>query len=112
MKTTGRVVCAGALVLVAAALGLRMWFVHEQTWDWRLWPREVPGKVQFAGRDYNCGDRAHPVSPEEEHLVAGMGVQGTTAGGAQILAPSPEAGITIGVKATNGTYVCSLMGGL
>ncbi len=114
MKTKGWVGLSGSILLVClvAALGFRMWVVHEQTWDWRLWPREVPEKVHFAGRDFNSGDDAKPYEPQDEDIVTGMSAQGKTAGGAEILSLAPGAGIYIGVKATDGTYICSLMGGL
>ena len=114
MKTRGWVVLAASMLFVvfAAVLGFRMWTVHEQTWDWALWPREVPKKAQFAGRDLYCGDNPEPVAPGEEHFVAGMSVQGKTAGGGEILSHTPEVGIYIGIKATDGIYGCTLMGGL
>lgn len=103
---------AGLLLLAIAAAGTRMWMVHEQTWDWRLWPREVPERVQFAGRDFYCGEHSKPQLADDEGLLNGMNVHGKTAGGAEILSLTAEAGIYIGVKATDGTHICALMGGL
>ena len=103
---------AGLLLLALAAAGTRMYMVHEQTWDWRLWPREVPERVQFGGRDFNCGEHSKPQLTADEGLLTGMSVYGKTAGGAEIFSLSAEPGIHIGVKATDGTHLCALMGGL
>lgn len=96
-------VLAGLLVLG------RLWWVHQQTSDWVLWPKEIPSRVQFAGRDYNCG----PTPATARHEVSGMTRQGTTAGGAEILAEPPlgEAKVFILVRTAEGTFGCGLLGG-
>ena len=99
-------------VLLFAAAGALMLKVHHETWDWRLWPAEVSHKIHFAGRDFNCGEKPRPYEPDESDVTDGMSPQGKTLGGAQILSLTAEPGIFIGVQATDGLYVCSLMGGL
>lgn len=98
-----------ALVLAGVLIGVRLWNVHLQTSDWVLSPKEVPSKVQFAGREYNCGPDAQP----SEHDVTGLTSQGRTAGGAEILAqpPTTEARVFIVVRTGQGTFGCDLMGG-
>lgn len=96
-------------VLAAGTLaGIRLWTVHQQTSDWTLWPREVPSKVQFASRDYDCGPNAQPGN----HTLDGLTLQGHTAGGANIYAQPPESvvGTAITIQANDGVYTCSLMG--
>lgn len=107
-----RAVLASAGVIVALGgsfLGGRVWSIHQQTSDWVLWPKEVPSKVQFAGREYNCGPRPEPVRTDFSNLTA----QGTTAGGAEILAlaSTDEDRVFIVVKAADGSVGCGLMGG-
>lgn len=100
---------AGAVVLAGLLVGVRLWMLHEKTSDWTLWPDEVPSKVQFAGREYNCG----PAPAAVAHDVRGLTVQAATLGGAEILAeaPSHEARVFIAVRTAEGTFGCSLMGG-
>lgn len=114
MKTKPRIAATVSLifVLLLAATAARMWQVHEETWDWRLWPAEVSQKIHFAGRDFNCGEKPQPYETQSEDITAAMSPQGTTPGGATILSLTNEAGIHIGVRASDGLYVCSLMGGL
>jgi hypothetical protein len=47
-----------------------------------LSPKEIPSKVQFAGREYNCGPDPRPA----DHDTAGLTEQGRTVGWAEILA--------------------------
>ncbi|MDQ0769935.1 hypothetical protein QF031_002684 [Pseudarthrobacter defluvii] len=97
------------LVLAGLLVVWRLWSIHQQTSDWVLWPNEVPSKVQFAGREYNCGPTPEP--PHQD--VTRLTVQGVTAGGAQILAeaPSNEARVFIVVKTAERTVACGLLGG-
>jgi hypothetical protein len=98
-----------SLVLAGVLAGVRLWNVHQQTSDWVLSPKEVPSKVQFADREYNCGPDAKPA----EHDMTGLTSQGRTAGGAEIFAQSPsaEARVFIIVRTDQGTFGCDLMGG-
>jgi hypothetical protein len=104
---------AWSLVAVTVLAGLlvlgQLWSVHQQTSDWALWPKEIPSRVQFAGRDYDCG----PTPVIAHHDLSGMTRQGTTAGGAEILAepPSGEARVFILVRTAKGTFGCGLLGG-
>jgi hypothetical protein len=101
-------ICA-SLVLAGVFAGVRLWNVHQQTSDWVFSPKEVPSKVQFADREYNCGPDAKP----GEHDMTGLTSQGTTAGGAEIFSqpPSSEARVFIIVRTDQGTFGCDLMGG-
>ncbi|UZX05644.1 hypothetical protein F8G81_20985 [Arthrobacter sp. CDRTa11] len=98
-----------ALVVAGILAGVRLWHVHLQTSDWTLWPREVPSKVQFADREYNCGPDAKPAQRDLSELTP----QGRTAGGAEIYAQPPraEARVYIVVRTSEGTFPCPLMGG-
>lgn len=99
------------LAVVLTLLGLRLWQVHEQTWDWTLWPREVPSKVQYAQREFNC--EQNPAT--RERTLEGIEVRGKTAGGADIYADEPAAGLSvvtfIAVKTADGVFMCGLSGG-
>jgi len=94
------------MVVAAIAVGVRLWTVHEQTSDWALWPREVPSKVQFAGRDYNCG------AVGRGETLYDLTLQGHTAGGGDIYAqlPKPDASVFIAVRTNGGVYKCNLLG--
>ncbi|PYI64375.1 hypothetical protein CVV68_22085 [Arthrobacter livingstonensis] len=96
-----------AMAVAATFIGVRLWTVHEQTSDWALWPREVPSKVQFAGRDYNCG----PVGRAD--TLNGLIFQGRTAGGGDIYAQprKSDARVFIAVRTNGGVYMCNLLGG-
>jgi hypothetical protein len=96
-----------AIAVATTVIGVRLWTVHEQTSDWALWPREVPSKVQFAGRDYTCG----PVA--RAGTLDGLTLQGHTAGAGDIYArPSASSpSLSIAVRANGGIYICDLLGG-
>ena len=100
-------VIVDALVVVV----FRVWDVHQMTSDWALWPKEVPSKVQFANRDYQCGTNPMP----NTHNLDGVTKQGKTAGGADIYsaAPGTQSGTAtwIVIKTGQATYTCDLMGG-
>lgn len=102
---------AVGLAVVLTLVGLRLWQVHEQTWDWTLWPKEVPSKVQYAERDFHCGQNPAP----RERSLEGLEVRGKTAGGADIYAAEPVAGSTvvtfIAIKTADGVFTCGLSGG-
>ncbi|MBT2533270.1 hypothetical protein J7E83_14305 [Arthrobacter sp. ISL-48] len=98
-----------ALVLAGILAGVRLWNIHQQTSDWVFSPKEVPSKVQFAGRDYNCGPDPKPA----ERALLDPTSQGRTAGGAEIFAEAPaaEARVFIVIRTDQGNFSCSLMGG-
>ncbi|MDQ0279421.1 hypothetical protein QO003_003724 [Arthrobacter silviterrae] len=102
-------VAIAALMAAAAAVGVRLWTVHQQTSDWALWPAAVPSKVQFSGRVYSC---PHPASPENQSLD-GLTIQGRTAGGGDIYAHAASLGpgTTIVVRTDRGLFGCVLIGG-
>jgi hypothetical protein len=97
------------LVLAGVLAGVRLWSVHQQTSDWVLSPKEVPSRVQFADREYNCGPDPRPT----DHDLSALTSQGTTAGGGAIFAqqPSAEARVFIVVRTDKGAFGCGLMGG-
>lgn len=97
------------LVLAGVIAGVRLWSVHQQTLDWVLSPKEVPSKVQFADREYDCGPDPRPADRDLSALTS----QGKTAGGGDILAqpPSAEARVFIVVRTDKGAFGCGLMGG-
>ncbi|GGH89672.1 hypothetical protein ACFFGR_11790 [Arthrobacter liuii] len=98
-----------AIALAGVLAAWRLWSIHQQTSDWVLWPKAIPSKVQFAGREYNCGPTPQPAQRD----VIGMTMQGKTAGGAEILAEpsSGEARVFIIVKTADRTVGCGLLGG-
>jgi hypothetical protein len=98
-----------ALMLAVVLAGVRLWNVHQLTSDWVLSSKEVPSKVRFAGREYNCGPDPVPA----DHDTAGLTAQGRTVGGAEILAqpPSAEARVFIVVRTEGNAFGCGLMGG-
>lgn len=97
------------LVLAGILAGVRLWSVHQQTSDWVLSPKEVPSKVQFADREYDCG----PDPQSAEHGVSALTSQGRTAGGGEIFAqqPSAQARSFIVVQTGKGAFGCGLIGG-
>lgn len=105
----GLVLGSAFLALAGCVLTGRLWGIHEQTSDWVLWPREVPSKVQFAGREYNCGPDPEPARTDVSLLT----VQGKTVGGAEILAApsSDEARVFIVVRTAERNVACGLLGG-
>jgi hypothetical protein len=77
--------CIALVVLVP--VGVRLWDVHLLTSDWTLTPKEVPSKVQYGGREFNCGPDA---KPNPGRTLDGLTVRGRTAGGADIYAGEPH----------------------
>jgi hypothetical protein len=102
--------CA-VLLFGLGTVGVRLWTVHEMTSDWTLWPKEVPSKVQFAGRDFNCGPNPAPST----RTLDGLSRRGTTAGGADIYTVESGMGqitvTSILVKTNIATYSCGIVGG-
>ncbi len=102
---------SAALLFGLGAVGVRLWIVHEMTSDWTVWPKEVPSKVQFAGRDFNCGPNPVPST----RTLDGLGLRGKTVGGADIYTAESATGqITVSsilVKTDIATYSCGIMGG-
>lgn len=143
MGRTNRIGLALACLVVVLAFlsaGSRLISVHQETSDWALWPRVVPSKVQFAGRDYNCGPDARalgaaagnpsPVADKNgsdggsggrlsdggvlgpaDMALLGLTVRGKTAGGADIYGSAATVPDTIWVRSVGGLFSCPLMGG-
>ena len=103
---------AVALVIVLVPAGVRLYEVHQQTWDWTLTPKEVPSKVQYDDREFNCGPDA---KPRPGRTLDGLTVRGKTAGGADIYAADPPPGnsvvTSVSILTAQGVFVCGLMGG-
>ena len=95
-----------AIALATTVIGVLLWTVHEQTSDWALWPREVPSRVQFAGRDYNCGPDSRVDTLDR------LTLQGRTAGGGDIYAQpaTQSASVFIAVRTNGAVYGCNLLG--
>jgi hypothetical protein len=103
---------AAVLVIVLAPVGIRLWEVHLLTSDWTLTPKEVPSKVQYDDREFNCGPDA---KPRPGRTLDGLTVRGKTAGGADIYAADPPPGnsvvTAISIRTADAIFVCDLMGG-
>jgi len=114
----GLALAALVAVLALISAGSRLVTVHQQTSDWALWPRAVPSKVQFAGRDYSCRTDAKLVAAADDGalgpgdaVLLGLAVRGKTAGGADIYAAADAVPASIRVLAGDGVYSCTRMGG-
>ena len=95
----------GLAVVCAVALGLRVWHVHDETWDWRLLPAAAPAKVQFSGRDYARGAETSEVEP-------GFVRRGETAGGGTVYTtPGHLTPLVLDVVDGSRVVTYSLMGG-
>ena len=105
------VVCSG-LVVALVPVGVRLYEVHQLTWDWTLIPKEVPSKVQYDGREFNCGQDARP---RPGRTLDGLTVRGKTAGGGDIYAAEPPPGesvvTSVSIRTADGVFTCDLMGG-
>jgi len=96
-----------AFAALAAVLGILQ--LHAATADW--WPKAVPTRVQYDGRDFSCldGGRARVVPSS---ALDGMVPRGRTLGGGVIYAP-PGDRLPLGilVAADGEVRACSLSGG-
>lgn len=91
------------VVLVAAGLLGRLWYVHDGSWDWSLMLSATPPRIQFAERDY-----ADMALPETAVVV------GRTLGGGVILSdrwPAPSMPGIIWVRDGQSTVTYALSGG-
>lgn len=81
------------------------------TADWTLWPREIPSRIQYSGRDFNCGPDPKP----HGWTLEGMTARGKSAGGADIYAAEPAPGESvvtyIAFSTPEGVITCGLSGG-
>jgi hypothetical protein len=100
----------GAVCVALVAAGVQLWNVHQMTSDWVFWPKAIPSKVQFAGRDYQCGPNPVPST----RSLDGLTRQGTTDGGADIFAADPGSrrgtATWIVAKTEDEASTCDLMG--
>jgi hypothetical protein len=108
--STYRRLSAGLLLVVAVALvlGVRLFQVHDQTWEWRLQPSATPPKVRFENRDYRRESGQPLAAP-----AAGAAEVGTTSAGTPLYAVSNGTHAPTGVyaRAQRGFVSYSLMGG-
>lgn len=103
-KTAAVLVAFGVLGAVFGVLQL-----HTATADW--WPKAVPTRAQYDGRDFSCLDGGRPrVVPSS--ALGGMVPRGRTLGGGVIYAP-PGDRLPLGilVAADGEVRACSLSGG-
>jgi hypothetical protein len=77
----GRRITIWFTLACVAALALRVMYVHDKTWEYRLFPTSTPPKVGYHSREYSKGDVRAKVD-------AGFVRSGTTMGGGVIYAPS------------------------
>jgi hypothetical protein len=101
------VVGVAAVVVLALALGGRLVWVHDDTWEWTLRPSATPPKVVVFDRDYRRSD-----GPPSE-LTGAHRPEGRTSGGGVILAPRPDPDVptVIWVRGPDGLHTYALMGG-
>lgn len=79
--------------IVALSLGVRVFQVHDETWEWRLQASATPPKVRFEDRDYRRDEV--PPSPAPAAGATELGV--TSAG-------TPLYGMSNGSYAPGGVY--------
>jgi hypothetical protein len=94
-----------ALVALLAALAARVIYVHDKTWEYRLFPSATPPKVGYHDRDYSRGS-------DLPRVEAGLVRSGETMGGGVIYAPTGSRTATV-IDVVDGQHVVeySLMGG-
>jgi hypothetical protein len=92
-------------VACVAALALRVIYVHDKSWEYRLVPSSTPPKVGFHDRDYSRG-------ADLETVDTGFVRSGQTMGGGVIYAPTGYPTATV-IDVVDGHRVVeySLMGG-
>ena len=104
-SSRARRLAIGLAVAVAAALAARVVYVHDKTWEYRVFPSATPPKVGYDDRDYTRG-RSLP------RIVVGLVRSGETMGGGVIYVPTGSGTATV-VVVVDGHHVVeySLMGG-
>jgi hypothetical protein len=90
---------------VLAALAVRVVYVHDKTWEYRLFPSATPPKVGYLDRDYTRGN-------DLTRVEAGLVRSGQTMGGGIIYAPTGTRTATV-IDVVDGHRVVKygLMGG-
>ncbi|MFZ2016818.1 MAG: hypothetical protein WAV00_23630 [Nocardioides sp.] len=88
-----------------AALALRVLYVHDKTWEYRLFPSSTPPKVAHDHRDNERGE-------DVARVDAGFVRRGETMGGGLVYAPTGPRTATV-IDVTDGHRVIEygLMGG-
>jgi hypothetical protein len=95
---------SGVVLVLLVAFGFFLIMVHDATADW--WPSTIPTRVQFTGRNYDCGHANAHGSTAHLHKL------GHTIGGGTIYAHSAAPDAFIVVKASDIVRYCPLNGGL
>lgn len=110
-RNVGRWVTAAAVLAAFAVLGgvIGLYLLHGATADW--WPKAVPTRVQYDGRDFSCLDGGRPRVVSSAALT-GLLPRGRTIGGGVIYAPpGDQLPFGILVSADGEVRACSLSGG-
>ena len=94
-------------VACLATLAVRVTYVHDKSWEYRLYPSSTPPKVVYRDRDYRRSETAPRVRVE-----AGLVVRGKTMGGGIIYATAGDLTATV-IDVVDGHRVVEygLMGG-
>ncbi|WP_328292572.1 hypothetical protein OG218_07460 [Kineococcus sp. NBC_00420] len=94
--------------IVALGLGVRVFQVHDQTWEWRLRASATPPKIRFDDRDYRRDEG--PPSPASASGATELGV---TSAGTHLYGVSNGSYAPVGVyaKTARGFVSYSLLGG-
>lgn len=105
LSTRPRRVLIGCAVVVVAALAWRVMYVHDKTWEYRLFPSSTPPKVAYDQREYQRGN-------EIAKVETGFARSGKTMGGGLIYAPTGYRTATV-IDVADGARVVEygLMGG-
>jgi hypothetical protein len=100
-----RIVAIWLAVACLAGLAVRVMYVHDKTWEYRLFPSSTPPKVHYQDRDYSRGS-------DQPRLDAGFVRSGETMGGGVVYAPAgPRTATVIDVVDGHRIIEYSLMGG-
>ncbi|MFC6007388.1 hypothetical protein [Angustibacter luteus] len=93
------------LSVLVCCLALRLVWVHDRTWEWRLQPRAIPEKIMVQQRSYTVGETLTT-------LPAGVHLVGHDPGGAELYAYETS-GLPTGLYAKDGARIVSygLLGG-
>jgi hypothetical protein len=101
-----RVARVGALVVLAVSgiVAGRVWYVHDQFWEWALVPSAAPPKLVVADRDYRW---AGPVPPEPGLGPVAVGPRGA----AVVAVPGGDVPVVVVLRTADGPVGYVLMGG-
>ena len=96
------------LSITLAALAGRIWYVHEQTWQWAVQPTEYTPLLKYNDRSYTMGDGMTP--PPKDAVSVGW-----TMGGGEMLVAKADVGkefvTSVWVRGDAGTLSYGVTGG-